>query len=85
MSNVEIYGIEAILHEMYEEEEYDFHASTLGLAYVSSSSYATLNVCNGEFYHDDNIISHFSILKDGRMVMVCTDNEEGEHYYIAEG
>ncbi|MCA1066134.1 hypothetical protein QTG56_25395 (plasmid) [Rossellomorea sp. AcN35-11] len=80
LSNLEVRGIEHLLTELYEDEIF-YSPIDLGLAYTSSSSYAAHNVCDGEFRHDDKIISHFAVTCNNMLIMVCHDDEEVYYYY----
>lgn len=85
MSNLELYGLQACIDKMNDEDAMEDSVETLGLAYTSSSEYAMLSVC-GEGFHEGYSISHFAVLNDGRGVMVCRDdNCECYVYFIIEG
>lgn len=86
MSNIEIYGLKAVIDEIADETEEIDRADSLGLVYTSSSEYAMLTLCSNVYYGDfDYEVSHFAMLNDGRGVMICRDIVEQEVYYIIEG
>lgn len=84
ISNVEIYGIEAIINELHEEETLEVNADELGLAYTSNTDYGTLNACNGIGDHEQFNINSFAILSDGRLIMICFDTADTAQYFIIE-
>lgn len=85
MSNVELYGIEAIIDEMYHDELFFATAEGLGLAYVSSGDYAMYNICNGDYEHEGVNLSYFAITEDGRLWAVAYDEDENEVFFVIEG
>ncbi|ALA13122.1 hypothetical protein TSARBOMBA_6 [Bacillus phage TsarBomba] len=84
MSNVELYGIEAIINEMHKDEEFFATAEGLGLSYTSSGDYAMYNICNGDYEHEGANLSYFAITEDGRLWTVAYDEEENEVFFVIE-
>ncbi|ALA07631.1 hypothetical protein BC01_044 [Bacillus phage BC01] len=84
MSNVELYGIDAIIDEMYHDDALLTNAEGLGLAYVSSGDYAMYNICNGDYEHEGVYLSYFAITEDGRLWAVAYDDEEEEVFFVVE-
>jgi hypothetical protein len=100
LSSIELYGIEAMIREMNEDETFFFTPENLGLAYTSSSDYAMYNICNGgDFYieepettydDDDNEkttyiqASHWAITENNMLLLCCYNEEENEVFFEVE-
>lgn len=85
LSSIEIYGIEAMVKEMNEDETFHYTPETLGLAYTSSSDYGMLNICNGQFDFEDADISHFAVTKNGRLFLVGYEGEDENEVFFEAG
>lgn len=87
MSNIEIEGVESIVKK-FKYESGDLQGGDVEFAYTSSSDYATHNIMSplyvineeeGEFE-----VSHVGITENGMLILVCSDENENEHFFEIE-
>lgn len=90
MSNIEIEGVESIVKK-FKYESGDLQGGDVEFAYTSSSDYATHNVMSplyvvGEEEHEGEgyEVSHVAITENGMLILVCSDENENEHFFEIE-
>lgn len=88
MSNIEIEGVEAIVKNFKYENDGELHGDDVEFAYTSSSEYATHNIMSPLFVTDEEEnefeVSHASITQNNMLILVCSDEDENQHFFEIE-